>query len=289
MKLRKLGLAKDELKKRALREVRCQDKRINEIFEDFLSSLEARLDNEKEDRNIVCRDILMELYFGKNLSYEEMILDPKVPLSSKTLVASFDPKNITLEAEYYQDVDLEKFYKVKPLIWLWTMFDRSPLGRNCYLGFPFRRILAKRIFKKCGENLKLFHDVEVSFGYNISVGNNVVIHRNVLLDDRGELIIEDNASISDYVNIYSHSHSIFDQGDVTLGKTVIGKDARLTYHSTVLAGVKIGQEAMIGAMGLATRDVRNFHINVGIPAKSVRVKPNACVDECKDETCVHKA
>ena len=289
MKLKKLALEKNELKKRALKEVICQDRRANKIFENFLSNLEARLDSNKEDRNIICRDTLMELYIGKGSSYERLTADPEASLARKSLIASFDPKNITLEPEYYQEVDAEKFYRVKPLIWLWTMFDRSPVGRNCYLGFPFRRILAKKIFKKCGENLKIFHDVEFSYGYNISVGNNVVIHRNVLLDDRGELIIEDNASISDYVNIYSHSHSIFDQGDVTIGKTVIGNGSRLTYHSTILEGVKVGQEAMVGALGLATRDVRNFHINVGIPAKSVRVKPNACVDECKDETCVHKA
>ena len=32
---------------------------------------------------------------------------------------------------------------------------------------------------------------------------------------------------------------------------------------------------MVGAMALATKDVRPYHVNVGIPAKSVRVKPNA--------------
>jgi acetyltransferase-like isoleucine patch superfamily enzyme len=37
----------------------------------------------------------------------------------------------------------------------------------------------------------------------------------------------------------------------------------------------VGENAMVGAMALATKDVRPFHVNVGIPAKSVRVKPNA--------------
>jgi acetyltransferase-like isoleucine patch superfamily enzyme len=35
---------------------------------------------------------------------------------------------------------------------------------------------------------------------------------------------------------------------------------------------------MVGAMAVATKDVRAFHVNVGIPAKSVRVKPNAPAD-----------
>jgi acetyltransferase-like isoleucine patch superfamily enzyme len=39
--------------------------------------------------------------------------------------------------------------------------------------------------------------------------------------------------------------------------------------------VHVGAQSMVGAMAVATKDVRPFHVNVGIPAKSVRVKPNA--------------
>ena len=39
--------------------------------------------------------------------------------------------------------------------------------------------------------------------------------------------------------------------------------------------MRVGTQAMVGAMAVATRDVRPYHVNVGIPAKSVRVKPNA--------------
>ena len=35
---------------------------------------------------------------------------------------------------------------------------------------------------------------------------------------------------------------------------------------------------MVGASAVATKDVRPYHVNVGIPAKSVRVKPNAPAD-----------
>jgi galactoside O-acetyltransferase len=89
-------------------------------------------------------------------------------------------------------------------------------------------------------------------------------------------------SISDYANIYSHTHSIVDQRDVTNALTRIDEGVRITYHATVLAGVHVGCDAMVGAMAVATKDVRPHHVNVGIPAKSVRVKPNAPTDhnEC---------
>ena len=50
---------------------------------------------------------------------------------------------------------------------------------------------------------------------------------------------------------------------------------RTSSSRTVLAGVRVGRNAMVGAMAVATKDVRAYHVNVGIPAKSIRVKPNA--------------
>jgi acetyltransferase-like isoleucine patch superfamily enzyme len=43
----------------------------------------------------------------------------------------------------------------------------------------------------------------------------------------------------------------------------------------VLAGVHVGVQGMVGALAVATKDVKPYHVYVGIPAKSVRVKPNA--------------
>jgi acetyltransferase-like isoleucine patch superfamily enzyme len=109
----------------------------------------------------------------------------------------------------------------------------------------------------------------------MEVGDNVVVHRHVLLDDRGGISLGNNVSISDYANIYSHTHSIVDQRDVTDALTRLDDGVRITYHATVLAGVHVGEQAMVGAMAVATKDVRPYHVYVGIPAKSVRVKPNA--------------
>ena len=57
--------------------------------------------------------------------------------------------------------------------------------------------------------------------------------------------------------------------------TVLDDGVRITYHATVLAGVHVAEQGMVGAMAVATKDVRGYHVYVGIPAKSVRVKPNA--------------
>ena len=143
------------------------------------------------------------------------------------------------------------------------------------VGVRLRRLLAPHIFKRVGANFKCFQHTEFSFGYNMEVGDDVVVHRHVLLDDRGGIRLGNRVSISDYANIYSHTHDIVDPRDVTNARTVLGDGVRVTYHATVLAGVHVHEQGMVGAMAVATKDVRPYHVYVGIPAKSVRVKPNA--------------
>jgi acetyltransferase-like isoleucine patch superfamily enzyme len=243
----------------------------------WLEQIESRL-NESETRwPELCREVLCEISFPQYAHHwESAVADETLPLGTRLALSALDPRNVTLEPEYYAECDDAKFQRVKPLLWLWYSFDRTPLGgQNVDLGVRLRRMLAPRIFKRCGENFKAFQHVEFSFGYNLEVGDNVVVHRHVLLDDRGGITLGDGVSIADYANIYSHTHSIVDQKDVTDALTQLDEGVRITYHATVLAGVHVHEHAMVGAMAVATKDVRAYHVNVGIPAKSVRVKPNA--------------
>lgn len=250
---------------------------VSGIGQDWIEQLTSQLADASCDRNLLCRRALTELTFPQySDNWETAVNDKGLPFATRLALAATDPRNVTLEPEYYAECDDKRFQAVKPLLWLWYSFDRTvPGAQNVWLGVLLRRLLAKHIFRKCGENFKCFQHTEFSFGYNMEVGDNVVVHRHVLLDDRGGISLGDRVSISDYANIYSHTHSIVEQKDVTNAKTVIEKDVRITYHATVLAGVHVAENGMVGAMALATKDVRPYHVYVGIPAKSVRVKPNA--------------
>jgi len=242
-----------------------------EVYPRFVKDLAERFDDPKLDRSDVAREALSQLYLGRAFE-EEALTDPRLPAARRTLTASFDPRNATLEAEYYREIDLEKWARVKPLLWFWQMFDHSPVGRNVRLGTQMRAMLAQRVFKRCGKNVRIFHEVEVSFGYNLSVGDGVTIHRNVLIDDRGEVILGNDVSISDYANIYSHSHAVEDIQDVSLARTVIGDRARITYHAVVLSGVTVEADALIGSMSLASKPVGAGVIVGGVPAKPIGQK-----------------
>ena len=263
---------------RPLRTVALPDS-ARAVNDAWLEQLDAALSAPGADWSLICRDTLYALWYPAAPGCDEVLANARTTAATRAVVFALDPRNITLEPEYYAEVDPEKFARVKPLLWLWYSFDRTPAGaQNVDLGVKLRRLLAPRIFARCGKNFKCFQHTEFSFGYNMEVGDDCVVHRHVLLDDRGGITMGDRVSVSDYANIYSHTHSIVDQKDVTDLRTVLEDDVRITYHATVLAGVRVGRNGMVGANALATKDVKPYHVNVGIPAKSIRVKPNAPPD-----------
>jgi len=236
-------------------------------FLNWIDSLDSAFKNsDTERRNTIVRDALHQLYLGKPYSA------PAGDFAQQALVHSFDPRNASLEPEYYGDVDPAKYAERKPLIWFWMMYDRSPVGLNHWLGFRMRAMLARHVFKHCGNNVKIFHGVEVTFGYNLTVEDNCTIHKYVLLDDRGELIIHAGSSVSDYANVYTHAHDLNDGMIITNHKTELGPKARVTYHATVLSGVRVAEHGLVGSMGVASKDVPPFHIVGGVPAKTIKVK-----------------
>ena len=241
------------------------------VYCDWLRSLADALDDPACDRNELCRRILTEIYFPGLAG-----ADPeRLPPATRVALLHMDPRNVTLEPEYYRELDVERYAPRKPLLWLWEMFDRSALGENVDLGIRFRRILARHVFASCGRNFKAFTHVRVSYGYNLDVGDDVVVHRHVLLDDRGGIEIGDGASVSDFANVYSHSHNIVDGRIVYTPRTVIGKGVRITYHATILAGTRIADDSMVGAGSMLTKSTEPHWIYVGVPARKVKEKDPA--------------
>ena len=240
-------------------------------YDAWLGELADALDDPATDRNELCRRTLTGLFYPQWLDAEPAELPP----AARVALLQMDPRSITLEAEYYQEIDADRYARVKPLLWLWEMFDKSPAGENVVLGIALRRLLARHIFARCGRNFKCFHFVKFSFGYNMEVGDGVVVHRHVLLDDRGGIELGSKVSIADYTNIYSHTHALADQRDVDNTKVVIGDGVRITYHATVLSSARMEADSMLGALAVLTGEVKGGEVALGIPARPKLTKPPA--------------
>ncbi len=213
---------------------------IRFLDEEFLRHSSA------ERRSEVVRDQLYQLYMGRPHSGKlNLTLTSELP--GNVINLSLDPQNVTMEAEHFAEVDRERFARRKPLLWFWQMFDRSPLGLNHWLGLRFRCMLGRHIFEHMGTGVKIYHGVDLTYGYNLSIGDGVTIRQRALLNDRGGITIGDRAVIGSFARIFSQSHDPADYEKIRLQPTVIGAGAHIASHAIVLAGQHVAQGGVVGA------------------------------------------
>jgi acetyltransferase-like isoleucine patch superfamily enzyme len=236
----------------------------------FIDEVDDRLSGPEDNCDVV-RDVLVDLY-GDREAYDRWQAGESVSPAARVRLQGYDPCNSTLESEYYAEKDEEAFRESKHLQWLWRQFDATPMADNIAFALPFRQMLAQHLFADAGEDLRIFKGVTFSYGHNISVGDNTVIHDDVHLDDRGKLTIGDRVSISDSAQILSHDHDVVDQTDVQTFHTIIEDDVRVTYDTLVRAGVRMGENSILAAKSSLGADVPAHHVAAGTPAKSIAIK-----------------
>ncbi len=83
------------------------------------------------------------------------------------------------------------------------------------------------------------------------------------------VVIEDEVQIGSHCSIYSVSTI-----DNSFGKIVLKNNCRIGSHSTILPGVSIGENSIIGAHSLVNKDIPDNVVAFGVPAKVVRKLKN---------------
>lgn len=119
---------------------------------------------------------------------------------------------------------------------------------------------------------------------NLFLGNNVWIWHNSIIDATGEVLIGEGVQIGANVGIFSHSSHMAIRllgkkyieiprherlGYIT-GKTEIGDYTFISSGSYVLAGVKIGKGCVIGSNTVVTKDIPDYSVVAGAPAKVIK-------------------
>lgn len=239
-------------------------KRIDRAIE----YVDRRLSSDEETAAVV-EELLTDLFGDRRARASDTEGSP--PAVAR--LASYDPRAALTESEHWAEQDPEVVAESKPLLYLWRCFDRSPLAANLAFALPFRQTLATHLFAEAGDDLHLYSGIKIQCGHNVRMGDTVVVHNDVLLDDRGELVIGDRVSLADTSHLHTHSHDLVDQGDVTNYRTEIADDARVGYGAMVNAGARVGENAVVGANAMVRGDVPAHHVAVGTPARSVKVKP----------------
>lgn len=109
----------------------------------------------------------------------------------------------------------------------------------------------------------------------LSIGSHVFLTDDVTVDYSGELIIEDNVTISEGTKVYSHKHDLYKLAhrispNAIPVTTRIEEGAWIGAGSIILGGVTIGHHAVVGAGSVVTHDVAPLTIVGGNPAKFIK-------------------
>lgn len=110
---------------------------------------------------------------------------------------------------------------------------------------------------------------------NIKIGEGTIIGDHATLDGRAPLIIGDHVDIASEVMIFNSEHDIESAGFDPIEEPVeIGDYVFIGPRAIILAGIKIGKGAVVGAGAVVTHDVGDFEIVGGVPAKVIGERKN---------------
>ena len=131
--------------------------------------------------------------------------------------------------------------------------------------------LLKELFgDNLGENSQIMAPMSGAAFDRIKIGDNVFINSNSLLMARGGITIEDDVMFAANVQLLSNNHDEYDRQVLTCKPIHIKKGAWIGAGASILPGVTIGKYAIVGAGAIVTKDVGDYEVAVGIPAKVVK-------------------
>jgi acetyltransferase-like isoleucine patch superfamily enzyme len=156
------------------------------------------------------------------------------------------------------------------LHFLWDAFDKLPICLDANFGILFRRLIAERLFKKCGIGFIAEENFRFNFGQNIEVGDFVFFNRGVFVDSKGGVIIGNHVGLTEDVRIFTHSHSESSHIIREYNPVVIKDYAKIYTGAVILPGVTIGEQAIVASHSLVTKDVPADTLVAGMPAQVVR-------------------
>ncbi len=104
----------------------------------------------------------------------------------------------------------------------------------------------------------------------LEIGNRVFINSNLLAMARGGITIEDDVQIAANVQLISNNHDPYDRNVLLCKPILIKKGAWIGAGASVMPGVTVGRHAIVGAAAVVTKDVPDYAVVVGAPAKVVK-------------------
>jgi len=134
--------------------------------------------------------------------------------------------------------------------------------------------LIKKLFNKTGNNFLIEQPIQCDYGYNIEIGENFYANHNLIILDPAKVIFGDNVFIGPNCSFYTPEHPLDAETrnkGLEYAKPInIGSNVWFGGNVVVLAGVTIGDNVVIGAGSVVTKDIPSNVVAVGNPCKIIK-------------------
>lgn len=192
----------------------------------------------------------------------------------------FSPKKM---AYFIYNCLLYVFFNSTVYRWVRAFFMEFVLN-SCLHFVPFwflRRMYLKMVRVKIGKGTFVMKNVYIQSPNRLNIGDYSHINRGVVLDARGDITIGSSVSVSHNVNIMTGGHDHMSPNFTGVFTPIVIKDyVWIGVGATILQGVTIGKGAVVCAGAVVTKDVADYEIVGGVPAKKIGERTNELHYKC---------
>lgn len=130
--------------------------------------------------------------------------------------------------------------------------------------------LMHELFPEMGEGSVVASPLTGVRFHSVRIGSNVTVMPGCLMMAAGGIDIGDGAMIAANVQLISNNHDLYERNVITCKPVRIGRNVWIGAGATILPGVTVGDNAVVGAASVVTKDVAADTIVAGNPARFVR-------------------
>ena len=134
------------------------------------------------------------------------------------------------------------------------------------------KLLSQITGSEIDESVAVFTPLYINYGKNTKIGKNVFINFDCVFLDLGGITIEDNVLIAPKVSLLSEGHPVSpgERKSLVPGHIYIRKNAWIGAGATILPGVTIGENSVVAAGAVVSKDVPANTVVGGVPAKAIK-------------------
>lgn len=130
----------------------------------------------------------------------------------------------------------------------------------------------EELFGRKLEDVRILTPFSCDFGNRVMFGKNVFINHSAILSSSGGIEFGDNIMVAPGLKIATINHDMYDRHvTYTYGKVTVKENAWIGMGVTICPGVTIGKYAVVAAGAVITKDVLDYAVVGGVPAKVIKM------------------